>query len=81
MREFKVVNTTCKGPLTALELRSQDGEITRAMRRRLRGHGHVLRVIPGNNPTKLFILTDMLEYATDSPQRAAFVNNLSMRAA
>lgn len=80
MREFKVVNTTCKGHLTALELR-HNGEITRAMRKQLRSRWEVLRVIPGNNPTKLVILTDMLEYATNGPERAAFVENLGKRAA
>lgn len=77
MTEFKVVNTTCKGHLVALELRLHDGQITPAMRQRLRLHDYVLRVFAGNNPTKLFVLTCVANHARKGKLRDDFVDSLS----
>ncbi len=79
MSGFKVVNTTRKGNLVALELR-HDGQIPTIVREHLRGHDDVLRVVPGNNPTKLFVLTAVSGHARNNEQRAAFVDSLSQTA-
>jgi hypothetical protein len=77
---FKVVNTTCKGRLVALELRLHTGQITPTVRQHLKGHAHILRVIAGNHPGKVFVLTDIPSYAKKSTSRSAFVADLNQLA-
>ncbi len=78
MLDLKVVNTTRYDWLIAVELRLRQGrQFTPAMREQLRTHDDVLRVIPGNNPTKVFVLTSVADFAENNNSRADFVNELS----
>jgi|GEM_PF-5662562 len=82
MLDLKVVNTTRYDWLIAVELRlRQSRQFTPAMREQLRTHDDVLRVIPGNNPTKVFVLTSVADFAENNNSRADFVNELGGLAA
>lgn len=74
---LKVINTTCKGNLVALQLRLRGGRITPAMRRCFGGHEEVLRVVESPKPDKIFVLTDVSVYAEKGPRRTAFVEYLN----
>jgi hypothetical protein len=75
---LKMINTTRKGRLVALEFRSRNGgRVTLAMRRCLRGHDDILRVVESPNPGKVVVLTNISAYAEKGEPRTTFVAELN----